>query len=393
MSLFRYAFTALAIVGAASAQCSIQGTSTVQNSGDASAFASCTTFSGNIAIATGTSDNLNFKSVRVVTGDVSVVGNSNITTIGADSLQSIGGTFTVNNCQIVSSLNFPQLSSVGGIDFEGLPNLNQLGFTSSVSKAKTLNIQNTFLQSLDGINLQEVSSIYIANNRLLQDVSFQVSNISQSMILESNGDRLTASFPNLQSASNLTFRNCPSVSIPSLANVTGSLGFYENTLSAINAPNLTTVGGTLAINTNTKLGNITMPLLKTITGGLQIQNNTGLTQVSFPGLQSVGGATDMFGNFTSVTLPALKDNRGAFNIQSSGDITSSCSTFGAEKGPNDVIKGKYQCAGNQNKPGNAGSSPTGSGASSTKKADAGDVRVNAAALGFTGVVAAIFGLL
>jgi hypothetical protein len=236
--------------------------------------------------------------VRVITGDLNIAGNSVITNVGADSLASIGGKFVVNNCQILNSLSFPQLTSVGTIDFEGLPNLNTLGFTANVAKASELNIQNTFLSTLEGINLQQVDNIYIANNRLLQDISFQVSNISQSLILESNGDRLTASFPNLMSAQNLTFRNVPSLSIPSLHNVSGSLGFYENSISNLNAPNLTSVGGTLAINTNTLLTNVTMNSLKTITGGLQVQNNTLLTSVVFPALTAVGGATDMYGNFS-----------------------------------------------------------------------------------------------
>jgi hypothetical protein len=270
----------------------------VQNAGDASALASCSTFSGSIAVQTDTSDTLNFASVKAITGDLSIVGNSQITVVGADSLRSIGGKFTVNNCQIINSLNFPQLTQVGTIDFEGLPNLNLLGFTSNVRQASILNIQNTFLSTLDGINLQLVDSIYIANNRLLQDISFQVSHISQSLTLESNGDRLTASFPNLQSAQNLTFRNVPSISIPSLFNVSGSLGFYENSIQSLSAPNLTSVSGTLAINTNTQLTNVTIPNLKTITGSLQVQNNTLLTVINFPALQTVGGATDMFGNFT-----------------------------------------------------------------------------------------------
>jgi len=393
MSLLRYALPALAVVGAAAASCSISATATIQNAGDASAIATCKTFSGSLALATGTSDPINIASVKVITGDLIAMNTPNITSFGADSLQQIGGDFTVNNCQILSTLAFPQLGSVGNMQLQALPNLNILGFTSTIQTAKTLNIQNTFLSTLDGINLQTVDSIYIANNRLLQDISFQVTNISQSLILESNGDRLTASFPNLQTASNLTFRSCPSVSIPSLHNVSGSLGFYENTLTSISAPNLTLVGGTLAVNTNTKLTNITFPILKTIGGGFQIQNNTKLTEVSFPQVQSIGGALDFYGAFTSVTLPALKDNRGAFNIQSSGDISSSCTTFNGEKGANNVIKGKFVCAGSQSTPGNIGSTPTGSGTSTTKKSEAGNFHPGTAAVGFTGVLAAIFGIL
>jgi len=161
------------------------------------------------------------------------------------------------------------------------------------------------------------------------------------------------------------------------------------------APNLTLVGGTLAINTNTQLSNVTFPVLKTIGGGFQVQNNTKLLQVSFPQVQSIAGALDFYGNFTSVTLPALKDNRGAFNIQSSGDISSDCTTFKAETGANNVIKGKFVCAGSQSAPGNIGSTPTGtsSTASSTKKSEAGNLYPGTAAVGFAGVIAAVFGIM
>jgi hypothetical protein len=155
---------------------------------------------------------------------------------------------------------------------------------------------------------------------------------------------------------------------------------------------LTTVGGTFAINTNTVLTNISFAQLTTVIGGLQVQNNTVLLVVNFPSLQTVGGATDMYGNFTEVDLPALKDNKGAFNIQSSADISKSCNVFGAEQGPNNVIKGAYQCAGDQSAPGNAGTRATGASATSTKKSDAGDVSINVAYFGLTGVIAAMFGL-
>jgi hypothetical protein len=237
--------------------------------------------------------------VREITGDLVMQGAPNITQLGADSLQTVGGKFDMDNCQILNSLTMPQLTKVGEFLLNALPNLQQLGFTSNLKQCSQLDIENTFLNTLSGINLQTVDSIKIANNRLLQDVSFQVSNISDSLVIESNGDRLQANFPNLATATNLTFRNCPSVSIPSLANVTGSLGFYENSFTSLQAPNLTLVGGTLAFVGNNALTNVSMPILKTISGGFQVQNNTNLTDVggSFPSVQTIGGAFDFYGSF------------------------------------------------------------------------------------------------
>jgi hypothetical protein len=260
--------------------------------------ATCSTFSGSIAIATGTSDTVNFPNTLAITGDLEINNVPNITTIGADSLQAIGGSFSVNNCQILSGLPFPKLTQAGNLSLQALPNLNLLGFTSIVNQTETLNIQNTFLSTLDGIDLHSVDSVYIANNRLLQDISFDVQSLWQALYLEANGDRLTASFPKLETALNLTFRDCPSISIPSLVNVTGSLGFYQNTFSSLSIPTLVLVGSTFAINTNYNLGNLSVPLLKTVGGDVQIQNNSKLLQISLPSLQLVGGATNMYGNFT-----------------------------------------------------------------------------------------------
>ena len=282
------------------APCSVSGTATIQNQGDVTALSTCSTFSGSLAIATDTTDKINIASVRAVTGDLVMENAPNITSFGADSLQQIGGSFILNNCQILSSLTFPDLTNVGNLKFEALPNLQQLGFTTSIGQANTLDIQNTFLTTLNGINLQKVSSVTIVNNPLLQAVNMQVSNISQSLTIASNGNRLQASFPNLETAQNLTFRDSQSVSIPSLANVTGSLGFYENTFDSLNTPNLTLVGGTLAFVSNSELTNISMPILKSIGGGFQVQNNSVLVDLSdsFTSLQSIGGALAFFGNFT-----------------------------------------------------------------------------------------------
>merc|ERR1711977_554688 len=200
--------------------------------------------------------------------------------------------------------------------------------------------------------------------------------------IESNGDQLQLAFPNLITASNITFRDIPSISVPSLTNTSGSLGFYESSFETLNLPNLTEVGGTLAINTNSRLNNITAPVLERVTGGVQVQNNTVLEEITFPALTTVTGATDMYGNFTSVSLPALKDNRGAFNLQSTADISSSCNVFDDMHGPSDVIKGKYQCRGSLTNPGNGSSS---SGA-------ANHMGFTPAALGLSGVLAAMLSL-
>jgi len=350
------AFVGIAgVVAQNNAACSSSNGLQIQNQGDADGLGSCTSFTGSITVAPQTSGKINIPTVRRITGDFVVDGATNVTSVTANSLQSIGGKFTLNNIQLLTEVSFPELTSVGDLNFLGLPNLATLGFAKNIQQVKSLNIQNTFLSSLTGINLQNVNSITITNNRMLQSLSFQVTKVAGTIILEGNGDRFNAEFPNLETAQNFTIRTCAGISIPSLKNVTGTLGFYENSVETISAVNLTAVGQTLAVNANPKLTNVSMPILKTIGGGFQVQNNTALKEVEFPAVQTIGGAFDFYGSLDKVSLPGLKDCRGGFNLQSSGEVD--CAPFKAQASSNGVIKGVFKCYNKVSNPGNAKNDP------------------------------------
>lgn len=229
---------------------------------------------------------------------------NNVTGMGslsAPDLEEIGRNFQLNQLTILSTLSFPKLAKVMKIDWVALPALQGLTFSNTgVQEVQELNIDNTELASLDGINLQVADTIYIGNNRFLQSVNMQLGNVTESLTFSNNGADLVAEFPNLLWAFNITIRNLTSVSVPSLASVNGSLGFYGNYFESFSAPNLTDVGGSLAFVSNDKLSNITLPELTTIGGGFQIANNSALEDINgFPKLATVGGALDFTGAFTT----------------------------------------------------------------------------------------------
>lgn len=301
----KYIMPALAVAGGALAQSSCgsaSSTTTITAGADASALSGCATYSGSIAIATGLGDAINIPGIKKINGDLVSTNNSQIPSISADSLQTIGGAFKLDGLTVLSTLSFPQLTQVESIQWNALAGLQGLSFSTGVQKANELNIQNTQLQSLDGINLQVVDTVYIANNNWLDDIQMQLGNITTSLTIESNGGNVSAIFPNLIWANNMTFRNVSQIALNSLVSVNGSLGFYSNDFETLMCANLTNVGtnkGDLTIVSNTNLNNVSMPSLKKVGGGFSIQNNTEYKVVDgFPMLATITGAFDLYGNFT-----------------------------------------------------------------------------------------------
>jgi len=122
--------------------------------------------------------------------------------------------------------------------------------------------------------------------------------------------------------------------------------------------------------------------LQTIGGGYLIANNSALLIVDgFEALKTVVGALDFSGNFTNVTLPALSDVRGGFNLETSA--TFDCSPFKTDH-DNSVIKGTFFCSGSQANPhsgttgGTGTSTATGTAASPTKTGSAGRFEIDRA---------------
>lgn len=92
-----------------------------------------------------------------------------------------------------------------------------------------------------------------------------------------------------------------------------------------------------------------------------------------------------------MTLPALADVKGGFNLQTSGQLD--CGPF-EEAAARGVIKGEYVCAARQSDPGTVGNPITEPGAQATKKAAAGQLSVNTAAVfGMASVAVGVLSML
>lgn len=237
--------------------------------------------------------------VQTITGNLSAQNNAALTGIEAHDLQTIGG-LALGNLTTLSALNMPLLSQADVVNFTALPELQTMSFTTTIQKAASILITNTQLTTLTGINVSAVDTFNINNNPALTTIDMQLTKLTGPLVIEGNGygHNITASFVDLVTAQNMTFRNCTEVLLPSLANVSQDLGFYGNSFETFSAPNLTTAGG-LIFNDNLELTNISLPSLTSINATYQIANNTQLKTINgFQKLSVIRGALDFSGNFT-----------------------------------------------------------------------------------------------
>ncbi|KAF1849877.1 uncharacterized protein K460DRAFT_411682 [Cucurbitaria berberidis CBS 394.84] len=388
-SLLRLVLPALAAVSTAyAASCTVSATTTIQNAGDATGLASCSTFSGSIAIATGTTDDIALDGIKKLSGNLIATNNANMKRLSAANLETLDGEMRLDGLTRLYGVDFPKLKNIDSIKWNALPNLQTIGFTAEVEQAKKLDIQNTGLRSLKGINIEEVKTLFIANNGYINEFSMQLGNVSDSLTLADNNVNVKVELPNLIWATNLTFRFCGSVSVPSLKTLNGSLGLYNNGFESFSAPNLTSVGEALAIVANDKLSNITFPMLTKITDNLQIANNSQLAEIqAFPELKSIGGAFDISGNESKVETPKLESVKGAFNLQSTDNITEACDFYKSLQ-QKKWLQGKYFCRGKVEDPGTAGHTPKDQSGSSKKSAATSLSAVNGA-LGLAAMAAVL----
>ncbi|RYO77808.1 hypothetical protein DL766_001900 [Monosporascus sp. MC13-8B] len=346
---FVSAIAALSMVsGVVSVRCS-DPTATIRTPADATQIANCDSVKGTVLIAPEAGQRIDIGGrLSEIGGDLIARDNGFITDLSSASLETIGGTFMLRNLTALSTLGFNRLSEVGSIDWATLTVLPELNFGNpGITKAKSVIIADTFLESIDGINVQSLSDMNINNNRRLTKFSTSIKSLSNVLNVQANGLNLELEMPNLEWIANLTIANVTTFSAPSLATVNGSMRFDSNLFESFTAANLTEVQeGDISFVSNPELRNISFPSLERIGGGLTVANNTKLESIDgFKKLERVGGAIAFRGSFTDVQLPEINDVVGGVEILSTEDIQEACQTLEDEKST--VIQGKYNCRGRE----------------------------------------------
>lgn len=235
--------------------------------------------------------------IKKISGSLTAKNASSLSQLSAPSLQSIGDKFELDTLEGLTTLSMGSLTSVGSIKWSVLSRLQSLDFGKKVSKADNLEITNTGLTNLEGISLDEIGRLDITENRFLKKVNFDGLTKATGLInFAGNLNSLDIKLPKLVTGSNMTFRNVSNVSVPSLANLTGQLGFWADGFEEFIAPNLTESSDLTFIG-NQLARNISMPKLETVNGGFHISRNDNLSSISFPKLEMITGALDFSGSF------------------------------------------------------------------------------------------------
>lgn len=394
MAFMKYLLPLLAVgqIAFADSSCGEGKTIKISSQGDADKYNSCKTLDGDLQISDEVADTLSLNGIEKINGGLKVNGASNLTSLSAPELSEIEDTFNLDGLTKLYTLSFGSLSKVGSIKWSALPQLQKLDFPTGISEAGNVAITNTGLSSLNGISLNTVGDFDITENTDLKTVNVNnLTNATGLINFAGNMDSLEIELPNLASGTNMTFRNVSSVSVPSLHNLSGQVGFWGDSFKSFSAPNLTETGD-LVFNDNSKLSNLSLPVLETVNGGFRITLNDKLSSLSFPALETVTGAIDFSGSFDEVDIPKLENVKGGFNVQSTGDFD--CDGFD-KKHKNKVIRGSYTCSAKKSNPktknGKSGTSSS-TAASGTSTSSEGAAPGNVASVPTMGM-AAVFGAL
>lgn len=253
------------------------------------------------------------------------------------------------------------------------PGLQVLGWSQGLRSVGNLNIQDTFLQNLNGINLTSANSLNIANNQYLTDIDIPLSSISGAINLNANAaGKTTASFGNLTSAGSISISNCTSINLAALQNVSNQVAITGNTLTNLSLPQLSSSQG-LIINNNNQLTSLSLPAYANCNGALSVQNNTGYTNaLNFPALTHVTGAATFIGAFSNLSTPVLNTVAGQMIITSTNLQESTCNAYQSISGASSVIQGGTTCTAGKSasSSGSSGSSASGSATSSGSSSSA-----------------------
>ncbi|KAK0302623.1 cell wall protein Ecm33 [Friedmanniomyces endolithicus] len=322
------------------AQCN-NATTTLRNIADVVAIVTCTTYTGDIVVATDVAGISALLGVEEVIGSVIVANNSALTTISSDSLRSVSNDVILDTLPLLTNISLPMCSSVNTIILNKIPAPNVINMQTTVQKVTNLYITDTTLETLFGLLLQtsQMENLIITGNQFLQSCWFGVGNITQQATIANNSAQMTLTLPNLTYAYNMEITNASAIEMPVLQSINQNLDISYSAVQNLTLPVLSYVGGDLDVKNNAQLVGIEMPDLVNVQGNVEISGSPQLESLSgLSALSFIGKDLTLAGEFTDAHLLALTAVNGNLTLTST-DATAPCADL-----PKSLAKGTYTCS-------------------------------------------------
>ena len=252
----------------------------------------------------------------------------NVTSIGEDAFNGCSGLISVsfpvatsigtrafNSCSGLTSASFPEATSIGGSAFDSCSGLTKVSFPKATSIG-TYAFKNC--SGLTEVSFPVVTSIgfeSFCNCDGLTSVSFpNVTSMDDQSVFSGCNGLTSVSFPVATSTGQYTFSSCNNLTEVSFPNATdiGSGAFSSCTgLTSVSIPKATSIGGG-AFRGCSSLTSASFPEVTSI--GNEAFSDSGLTTISFPKATSIGDrAFDSCRGLTEVSFPeATSTGRNAF---------------------------------------------------------------------------------
>lgn len=304
--------------------------------------AACATAVGDVTIQGDSFGDIQLTGLEQFYGDLHVNNATKAVTVNAPTLQLVSGELEFNGNTILSSINLAQLTTVGSLNLNALPALEDLGLASGLTSAESVVISDTGLSSLSGIDVYQLQTFNVNNNGNIDSIDSGLREVTDTLDISYNAEKVDVSFPQLKSAKNIVLQSINSISAPNLTATNGSVAISSSSVEKIKFAQLTNIGSSLTINKNEDLTDLEFPKLTTIGGALNIADNDDLKSFSgFPELKSIGGSVNINGTFDNGTFESLTRIAGGFTLKTDGDL--SCSAFNKLNSNGDVRGDKFQC--------------------------------------------------
>ncbi|RCK60729.1 Cell wall protein ECM33 [Candida viswanathii] len=338
---------------------------TATASAEVQRIAACETAVGDVTIQGTAFGTIELTGLEQFYGGLHINNATQATVVNAPTLQLVSGELEFNANTILSRLNLAQLTTVGSLNLNALPALEDVGLTAGLTSAESVIISDTGLSSLSGIDVYQLQVFNVNNNDNIDTIDSGLREVTDTLDISYNAEKVDVSFPQLSVAKNIVLQSINSISAPNLTATNGSLAVSSSSVEKIEFAKLTSIGNSLTINKNDDLTELDFPELTSIGGALNIADNDELKSFSgFPELKSIGGSVNINGTFDNGTFESLTRIAGGFTLKTDGDL--SCSAFNRLNSNGDIRGDRFQCEDRQT---TSSSSSSRSGSSTASGSD------------------------